>query len=55
MWHTDLYIDKYWVKHIGYFRLATTVALGMGITDGELLFCHGVSEVNVDNNILMRD
>ena len=44
----DLVLDKYWVTKSGYFRLATKVALGMGITDGKLLYCHGVSEVNMD-------
>ena len=44
----DLDIDKYWVTQSGYFRLATIVALGMGITDGKLLYCHGAAEGNVD-------
>ena len=25
MWQSDLLLDKYWVTHSGYFRLATTV------------------------------
>ena len=48
MKHSDLSLEKYWVTQSGYFILATTVALGMGITDEKLLYCHGVSEVNVD-------
>ena len=40
----DLAIEKYWVTQSGYFRLATKVILGMGITDGEILLCHGISE-----------
>ena len=48
MWKSDLTLDKYWVAQSGYFRLATKVGFGMGITDGKLLFCHGISEVNVD-------
>ena len=51
MWQSDLSLEKYWVTQSGYFRLATTVALGMGITDGELLYCHGVAEGNKDNKI----
>ena len=51
MWQYDLALDKYWVTQSGYFRLATTVAFGMGITDGKLLYCHGVSEGNVDREI----
>ena len=31
--------------------LANAVALGMGITDGMLLYCHGVSEENEDKKI----
>ena len=46
---SDLALDKYWVTQNGYFRLATTVKLGMGNTDGSILFCHGVSEGSVDN------
>ena len=36
------------------FLLETTLALGMGITDGELLLCHGFSEGNVDKKISTR-
>ena len=48
MRQSDLSLDKYWVTQSGYFRLATTVELGMGITDGKLLHCHGVAEGNED-------
>ena len=41
-------LDKYWVKQSGYFRLATAVKFGMVITDGKLLYYHGVAEGNVD-------
>ena len=51
MRQSDTELEKYWVTHIGYFRLATTVALGMGITDGKLLYCHGVTEGNKDKKI----
>ena len=51
MQQSDLEIDKYWVTQTGYFRLANTVALGMAITDGKLLYCHIVVEVNVDREI----
>ena len=44
-------LDKYWVTQSGYFRLATEVALGMGITYGKLLYCHGVEVGNVDKKI----
>ena len=47
----DLSLDKYWVTQSGYFRLATNVALGMGLTDGKLLYCHGVAEENEDKKI----
>ena len=43
-----LELEKYWVIQSGYFTLATTVALGMGITYGKLLYFHGVSEGNVE-------
>ena len=49
----DTALEKYWVTQSGYFRLATTVALGMGmgITYGKILYCHGVAEGNVDTKI----
>ena len=48
MCHSDLALDKYWVTHGGYFRLSTTVVLGMGIIDGKFIFCYGISEESVD-------
>ena len=51
---SDIELEKYWVTHNSYFRLATTVALGMGITDGKLLFCYGVLEGNVYNKNSIR-
>ena len=49
----DLY--KYWVTQSDYFILATTVALGMGITDGKLLLCHGTSQESDDKNISTKE
>ena len=43
------------MTHSGYFRLATTVALGIGITDGKILFCRGISEGSVDKKISTRE
>ena len=37
MRQSNISLEKYWVTQSGYFRLATTVALGMGIKDGNLL------------------
>ena len=51
MRQSGIALEKYWVTQSGYFRLATTVALGMGITDGKLLYCHGVAEGNEDKKI----
>ena len=51
MRQSDPGLDKYWVTQSGYFRLATTVALVMGITDGKLLYCHDVSEGKLDKKI----
>ena len=48
---SDLDLDKYWVTHGGYFRLSTTVVLGMGIIDGKFIFCYGISEESVDKTI----
>ena len=46
MCQSYLLLEKYWVTQSGYFRLATTVALGMDIADGKLLYCYGVAEGN---------
>ena len=51
MWKSDIELDKYWVTQSGYSRLATTVALGMVIIYGKLLYCHGVPDVNMDKEI----
>ena len=51
IWQSDIALDKYCVIQSGYFRLATKVALSMGIIYGNLLYCRGVSEVNVDKKI----
>ena len=51
MRQSDIAPEKYWVTQSGYFRLVTTVALGMGIKDEKLLYCHGVSDGNVDRKI----
>ena len=51
MRHYDLALDRYLVTQSGYFRLSPTVELGMDITDGKLLYCHGVSEGEVDIKI----
>ena len=48
---SDILLEIYWVTQSGYFRLETTVVLGMGITDGKLLYCHGVAEGNEDKKI----
>ena len=48
---SDLVLEIYWVTQSGYFRFATTVALGMDITYGKLLYCNVVSEVNMDRKI----
>ena len=34
----DLALEKYWVTQSGYFRLTTTVVLGMGITYKNIIF-----------------
>ena len=47
----DLVLDKYWVTQSGYFRLATTVALGMVITNQKLLLYHGISKDSENKTI----
>ena len=51
---SGLSLEKHWVIQSGYFRLSTTMALGIVIKDGNLLFWHGISEKNMDKTISMR-
>ena len=51
MRQSDIAQEKYWVTQSGFFRLVTTVALGVGITYGKLLFCHDVAEGDVEKKI----
>ena len=51
---SDIALYRYWVTHSGYLRLETTVELGMGITDGKLLFCHGNSEGTAEKKFSAR-
>ena len=44
MQQSYLNLEKYWLTQSGYFRFATIVSLGVGIIDGGLLFCHGISQ-----------
>ena len=51
----DLALDKYWLTHSDYFRLTTTLVLGMGTADEKTLFWHGVKEQSRDKKIPMLD
>ena len=53
--HYDLALDKYWVIQGVYFILTNIVALGVCITDGKILFCHGVSYQSRVNKFSMRE
>ena len=55
MLQSNLELEKYWVTQIGHFILGTTVALGMGITDSNLPFCHGISEKSKDKKFSLRE
>ena len=55
MQQSILALEKYWVAHSGYFIFVTTVALGMGITDGKIIFYHGISEGSMEKQISMRE
>ena len=51
MWQYDIAIEKYWVNQNGYFRLETTVSLGLGILDGKISLYHGISEKSKEKTI----
>ena len=54
MRQSDVALEKYWETQSVYFRIADTVALGMGIKDGRILLCHIISQQSKYNNISMR-
>ena len=54
MRQSDVALEKYWATQSVYFRLATTVTVGIGITYGKLLFYHGISEQSKDKTISIR-
>ena len=47
IWQSYIALEKYWVTQSGYFRLETTVELGVCITGVKLLYCPDVAEGNV--------
>ena len=47
MSQSDVALEKYWVTQSVYFRLTTTVELGIGITNGKLLFCNGIQSKSI--------
>ena len=51
----DLALEKYLDIQSGFFRLVTTVMLGTGIKYADLLLCHGISEINGDKKITIRE
>ena len=55
MWQCDLALEKYLVTQTTYFRIGTTVALGMEIADATFLFCHSIEMGNKDKGITTRD
>ena len=54
MWQSGLTLERNWVTYGGYFILANTVELGVGIPDEKLLLCHGISEISKYKKILFR-
>ena len=52
---SDLALEKIWVTQSDYLRLVTTVTLCVGIIDGKLLSCHGISEGSMEKKITMRE
>ena len=43
------------MTHSGYFIIATTEELGMGIADGKIILCPGISGGRVDKKISTRE
>ena len=43
MWKNKISPEIYGATYSGYFKLATKLELGMGITDENLSLCHGIS------------
>ena len=55
MCKSDIDLEKYWVTHSGYFKLATTVAFGTGIKYGKIILYHEISKGSVDKKISIRE
>ena len=43
------------MTHSVYFRLTSTVESVVGITNGKILYCHGISEGSVEKKNPMRE
>ena len=55
MCQSDLSIEKYWVTQHRCLIIDTTVALGILITDGNIIFCRVISEKIKDKTISERE
>ena len=55
MCHSNLVVERHWVRQSGCFILESTVDLGMGMTYSNLLCCHGISKQIRDRKFSMRE
>ena len=51
MCQSSIVLQRYWVENGGYFSLATTVLLGVGITYVKPLLFHGIPQERKDKKI----
>ena len=54
MRHSGVALEKYLATQSVYFKFSNSVELGVGITDGKLLFYHGISYQSKDKTTSMR-
>ena len=55
MWQHDLVLEKYSVKHSGYFSLATITEQVGGIIDANIVLYPVIPDQRGDKEIMMRD
>ena len=55
MWKFCLSLEKYWVTCSVHFKLATKDTLDVGMTDGNILFYHVISEQSREKKFSIRE
>ena len=52
MWQSGLSLENYLATNSGLFYTYNFIVIGNGVTAGNILFCHGISEVSLERIFL---